>query len=646
MGGRAVVAGFGAMAQVVLLAVLAAGSGLGGKALAEVHPADLAATAPAAEPAAQPSESGQDQPGPAVAPASGDDISTSPAPASSEDDSPASPALAPASEATPDPADDTDTATSPSEAEQPPADTAAVAPKEEEPKPADVAAPAPPDDEQKPTEAAAPPSPQPAETPAPSVAGESPANDAVLAAIRSKLKDPELRKGASSDDLAALEAFYAERSGAPIWMTSMGFSARAQALIAEIQNAGNWGLAPDAFDLPPASALPATTEAQATDELKLALAVLKYARFARGGRLSPARISDLFDQKPDLRDPKTVLTEIAASATPADYLSSLHPQQDQFKRLRQMLVKAIAAAKAHGRKPWSEPAVQRLVVNMERWRWMPAELGSYYVWDNIPAFTARVIKNGKSIYVEKVIVGQLKYATPIFSASMRSIEFNPDWTVPDTIKFEDLAPRLRQGSADGTRDISILTSNKLSVSFQGKPVNAETVDWGRANIRQYTFTQPPGPDNVLGVLKFNFPNRHAVYMHDTIQPELFNETERTLSHGCIRVQQPDRLAALLLAEDKGWPAQEVKDRLAKGSNSAVSLSRPVPVHLTYFTAVVDAQGKLVTYSDVYALDKKMASALFGKSEALSADVGVSTPQQKRSAWNAGGLGSISGLFGN
>ena len=150
----------------------------------------------------------------------------------------------------------------------------------------------------------------------------------------------------------------------------------------------------------------------------------------------------------------------------------------------------------------------------------------------------------------------------------------------------------------------------------------------------YTFTQAPGPDNVLGVLKFNFPNRHAVYMHDTLQPELFNETVRTLSHGCIRVRQPDRLAALLLAEDKGWSAQQVKDLLAKGKNSGVSLSRPVPVHLTYFTAVVDGAGKLQTFADIYGLDKKMAQALFGKSEALSADAGLRP--QKRSAWNGEG----------
>ena len=156
---------------------------------------------------------------------------------------------------------------------------------------------------------------------------------------------------------------------------------------------------------------------------------------------------------------------------------------------------------------------------------------------------------------------------------------------------------------------------------------------------KYTFTQEPGPDNVLGVLKFNFPNRHAIYMHDTIQPELFSETVRTLSHGCIRVRQPDRLAALLLAEDKGWSPQQVKDLLAKGKNSGVTLSKPVPVHLTYFTAVVDAQGKLQTFADVYGLDKKMAYALFGKSDALVNHAPRANAGQAQRVERPGGFGS-------
>jgi murein L,D-transpeptidase YcbB/YkuD len=158
---------------------------------------------------------------------------------------------------------------------------------------------------------------------------------------------------------------------------------------------------------------------------------------------------------------------------------------------------------------------------------------------------------------------------------------------------------------------------------------------------------------VLGTLKFNFPNRHAVYMHDTPQRELFTETVRTLSHGCIRVHEPDRLAALLLAVDKGWSAQQVRSLLAGGTSNVVKLNRPVPVHLTYFTAMVDEKGKVATFADVYGLDARMASALFGKPTKFQAPTVEANDQEGRrmSSWRAvkhtGGLtDAISGLFGN
>jgi L,D-transpeptidase YcbB len=464
-----------------------------------------------------------------------------------------------------------------------------------------------------------------------------------------KLQDPAMRAGANSDDLAALEAYYGALSGSPAWITGMGFSAKAQALIAEIEKARDWGLDPGAFDMPASSELPATAEAQAVAELKLALAALKYARFARGGRLTPSRVSPLFDQRPELRDPNTVVVELAQASDPGLYLRALHPRNEQFEGLRQALIKAIAKAKARGSKPERDAAVQRLIVNMERWRWLPSHLGAYYVWNNIPAFTTRVVKDGKSIYVEKSIVGQVKYATPIFSAHMNSIVFNPDWTVPETIMIEDLQPRLRQRAPNGGPDLSVLRNNQLSVSLQGRAIDPASVDWSRANIRSYTFTQEPGSTNVLGVLKFNFPNRHAIYMHDTLQPELFRQNVRTLSHGCIRVNQPDRLATLLLAADKGWSASRVKDLIARGRNNAVALNRSVPVHLTYFTVAFDGVGQMRTYSDVYGLDKKMAASLFGKSELIAVEAAPAPKRpQRRNAANigVGRPNAIPGMFGN
>jgi L,D-transpeptidase YcbB len=488
---------------------------------------------------------------------------------------------------------------------------------------------------------------------APPIAEEPKPADPVVVAIQSKLKEASVRSRAHSNDLTALEDFYAKPDGSAIWMTDTGFSSKAKAIIGEIESAADWGLPSDSFDLPTAADVPTTAEAKALDEVKLGLAILKYARFARGGRVSPGRVSVIFDQKPPLRDPKLVLAEIQTSSEPDAYLRALQPKQEQFEGLRQALIKARAESNAKGKKPESDPTVQRLVVNMERWRWMPPELASYYVWNNIPTFTVRVIKGGKSVYVEKAVVGQLKYATPIFSADMRSIAFNPEWVVPDTIKREDIVPRLRQGGLFGP-DTSVLREHRLSVSYQGRPVDPDSIDWGRANIHQFAFTQPPGPDNVLGKLKFNFPNKHAIYMHDTVQPEFFNETVRSLSHGCIRVKQPDRLAHLLLAEDKGWSADQVQALLAKGNNSIVTLNRPVPVHLTYFTVVVDEQGKMQTFADIYGLDSRMAAILFDKgvkfgTPAVAEAKANATPQRRRSSGrdSGGGLAqTISGLFGN
>ncbi len=474
----------------------------------------------------------------------------------------------------------------------------------------------------------------------------------IVAAIRVRLAESDFRKGIRAADLKALDEFYGTREGPPLWVTDAGFTDKAQAVIKEIGKADDWGLDASAFDLPPASDLLATQNAIVDDELQLSLAVMKYARYAQVGRLTPKQASPLFDQHPHQRSPKTVLTEIAAASAPDTYLTSLQPQQEQFKRLRQALLKARAAAKARGTKPSNDRDVQLIVMNMERWRWLPRSLGALYVWNNVPEFNTRVIKNGKIIYVEKTVVGQQKYATPLFSAPMRNIVFHPNWTVPPTIVNEDLAPKL-QGSGGGffsTSKNAILARYGLKVSLKGEPIDADAVDWSNVNISRYTFTQDPGPSNVLGKLKFNFPNRHAIYMHDTVQPELFDERVRSLSHGCIRVHDPDRFAAELLAQDKGWSMAQVKNQLAKSQTSVISLNRRIPVHITYFTAVVDEYGNVNKLGDIYGIDNRMAAKMFTNPArfpvpAMPADLEASNRDRNRSS--GGGLDSIiSGLFGN
>ena len=170
-------------------------------------------------------------------------------------------------------------------------------------------------------------------------AGEHATVPAIIDRIRSKLANAGLHSNSDPADLAALEAFYGNSSATPLWITDMGLSARGQSALFEIERADDWGLDAAAFELPLAFNLPRSADEEAIAEIKLDLAILKYARFARGGRLNPRELSAVFDQAPTLQDPKKVLMEIAAARSPDAYLQSLHPKHEQFVRLREALLR-------------------------------------------------------------------------------------------------------------------------------------------------------------------------------------------------------------------------------------------------------------------------------------------------------------------
>jgi L,D-transpeptidase YcbB len=479
------------------------------------------------------------------------------------------------------------------------------------PAPASQSAPAAPMAADQPGTASEPPSAtseQPAAATAGDVAAAPPAPvDPVVAIIRAKLADAAVTKGFNADDVGALQAFYATRTGGPLWMTEMGLSAKGQEVLFEIARADDWGLDASAFELPRSGALPTNDEAQALGEIKLDLAMLKYARYARGGRFDPLEISKLYDQTPPVRNPTRVLTEIAAADAPDAYLRSLQPKHEQFERLRQALLAARGDKDGDGKAKANDKDIKRLIINMERWRWMPEDLGAVYVWNNSPEFMLYVVKDGKRIYADKTLVGTSGYATPVFTADMKTIVFNPDWVAPETVVTENLLPPLSQGH------YSILKIHKLSVYYQGRPVDVSQVNWSRSNILSYTFSQRGGPSNVLGKVKFLFPNRHTVYMHDTlpVRKKWFKQSVRMIGHECVRMEKPDRFAQVLLAADKGWPDSKVKQLWDNELNAAVSIEGKIPVHMVYFTAVAGDDGKVATFADVYGLDRKLAAAMFG-----------------------------------
>ena len=531
-----------------------------------------------------------------------------------------------------------------------------------------------------------------------SVIAEQPAPppvDPLLAEVRRQLA-ASTRNTADGADRSALQAFYAERTGELVWVDATGLTPRARDAAAEIGKAEDWGLSAAAFELPKVAAAGTTPAALADAEIKLGLAVLKYARHARGGRVDPLQISPNLDQKPALRDPKAVLAAVSSTATPSAYLAALHPKHEQFQALRAALLQArsgVAAPKPaepafvtlpdgpqlkigmrhpnvallrqrlgldaggaddafdgamqdtlkafqrekglqatgmltprtrallNGAAPKAPaaatPTIPRLLVNMERWRWMPEDMGQFHIWDNVPEYTARVVKNGEVIHSAKIIVGKVANQTPVFSANMKHVVFHPEWGVPDSIKVKEILPYLRPSGGDffsffGGVDTRILERQNLRVSYNGRPVDASQVNWDQVDIRRFTFIQPAGATNVLGVVKFRFPNKHDVYMHDTPQRELFAKEARAFSHGCVRVQNPGRLAEVLLAEDKGWSSAQVQGMLAQGYNNEVELTKQIPVHMTYFTAVAGSDGQIKYFDDIYSHDSRITAALAGR----------------------------------
>ncbi|MBU2580216.1 MAG: L,D-transpeptidase family protein [Alphaproteobacteria bacterium] len=508
-------------------------------------------------------------------------------------------------------------------------------------------------------------------TPPASQATETPppiAPNPVIAAVRTKLTDTtELRRTIDNDDLSAIETFYTGDLEKPVWTSQNGLSQLGKDAIEEIAKAGDWGLRASDFDLPALTGLSFTAEQLAEAELKTAIAVLKYARFARGGRFDPSSVSRLFDQSPETAEPFPVLLFLARSTDIARDLRAHHPKHPQFERLRQALLelrrkeKEAAASSADADDAAQRPAVEadkpdktqkasaktkqkhanskspvselKLIVNMERWRWLPRELGDFYVWDAVPAQYTSIIDNGKVVLKEKMVVGKPNTPTPMFSSPMRHVIFHPSWGVPPGMKKNELLPQLRNtgGGWFSSKPLAsaVLQSHGLQVTRNGQRINPDSIDWSSANISEYHFTQPPGRTNVLGIVKFLFPNRHNVYMHDTPERHLFNSNkDRTYSHGCMRVQNPVKFAEVLLKQDKGWDTERVQQAKSRGEN--IDLEKPIPVHVTYFTIEVDDDGKIDVHRDIYGLDNRLASKLEGKSVRLGGPAIAKTKRKKSS----------------
>jgi murein L,D-transpeptidase YcbB/YkuD len=269
--------------------------------------------------------------------------------------------------------------------------------------------------------------------------------------------------------------------------------------------------------------------------------------------------------------------------------------------------------------PKRDRAIDTVIVNMERWRWLPRQLGApslnnAYVILNIPDYTLRVMQNGAPVWTTRVVTGKPgTHATPLLTETMKFITVNPTWNVPPSIIYNEYLPALQQ-------DPTVLQRMGLRLE--------------RNRDGSIHISQPPGEANALGRIRFNFPNKFLVYQHDTPDKHLFAKEERAFSHGCMRVQNPDQYAATLLGitmPEKGYTPEKIRSMYGH-SEIDIKFPTPIPVNITYQTAFVDDAGKLQLRKDVYGRDAAMQAILRGaKGKDLENVVARSQPGYSRPA---------------
>ena len=484
----------------------------------------------------------------------------------------------------------------------------------------------------------------------------------------------------------AIETYYATHGHAPLWIRDGRLTPQAKTVIARLKNAAAEGLDASDYAVPDFGSL-ANAEALADGDIKLTYSVLTFARHLSVGRIAPTRVSAEVDYGNHTPEPADILKKVADTRDIDAALESFNPPHDGFKALKakladlranasapraeaaddriadgrqikpgdkdtrvpalrqrlgvkgkpedlvydRALFKAIQNVQAradikpsgvidnktiniiNGPKPVA-PAqqVERVIANLERWRWLPRDLGKTYVMVNIPDYTLKVVRDHGMVWRTKIVAGKPQTPTPLLSASMETVMVNPSWYVPQSIIQNELLPHYAS-------DPNIFDRMGLEVK-RGPDGNINVV-------------QPPGAANALGRIKFNFPNKFQVYLHDTPEKRLFASEKRAFSHGCMRVENPTKFGEVMLslAMAPPTPTSHMLDGMFGHEEKVYKLQIRPTVHLTYQTAFVD-DGKLVLRDDIYGFDNRI-NAILHSDERRVAD--VAPPQDpKRDAATA------------
>ena len=466
--------------------------------------------------------------------------------------------------------------------------------------------------------------------------------------------------------------FYGARGFEPLWLSDdagdgWNFAARTTDLFALFRDAGDWGLDPKAYTI--TQLAPMTLADAAKAELATTAAALQFGMDNYGGRVDPRSISpnlDMAQLKPDI---PALLGQLATSDEPAKLLADLEPDDPEFgalllafrnfddtvalpaieegpsikpgatddrvPKIRQRLglyeagaaddaiyddalVSAIEAFQSRmglvadgvvgdvtreALNRSGQITREQLLVNLEKWRWLPRERGDYRVEVNIPEFRLWIRRGGEIVNETRVVVGTPANQTPIFYDQIRHVVVNPYWNVPVSIARNEIGPQVR-------RDPGYLARGEFELLNAGSVIDPWSIDWSSVAPGTFPFTvrQKPGSQNALGQVKFLFPNKHDVYLHDTPEKSLFGRDVRAYSHGCVRVENPFDFAEALLANEPSFGRDELVNSFGP-REQWFNMEMKVPVYLTYFTVRADEDGSLRSFADVYGHDSRIAAAL-------------------------------------
>jgi murein L,D-transpeptidase YcbB/YkuD len=436
--------------------------------------------------------------------------------------------------------------------------------------------------------------------------------------IRAALADPGGRAlGEPLLEPEALARFYAARGDHPAWWRGdASAGARARALLAAVQGSARHGLRPAVYH---AEALARWLEPSAGSaaenlaglDLLLSDAFLHLARHLASGAVDPRSLHPRYQRAgPPAPDPAAALASGLTSGAIEEGLERLAPQHSEYTGLMRALEKLGSDASARQR-------ADQVRVNLERWRWLPRDFGKRHLRVNTPAFSLHAYDGASPVLAMRVVVGEAGWTTPLAHGVVQHLVLNPSWVVPRSIATREMLPAARRDPGYfRAKGIQVLLDPE---SGEPRELDPRRIDWKavQPSAFPYLLRQRPGPHNPLGRIKFVFPNPYGVYLHGTPGDAAFDRPARTLSHGCVRVEDEIALAAFALAPDPRWTPERLLESLRSAWEHRVPLPAPLPVYLLYLTATAGADGTVSFTGDPYGWDAALLAAL-GKDPAAEA----------------------------